>query len=614
MTAAEFPPARALVRPRVRRSGSALPRLLEEEVAELLTLGKRVDVRLVGTRGCGLTTALRHLAAVFAGDPRLWVSESHTAAAPSEALVRVRNRHGLAIADLDFELLPWTDDDVLEYLLAAHRETIGPAFTAWRRGPEHDLGRHPGVCRSVLDALAMAPELGEPRTALAKVLREHLGPKHAALADRALRLFVPPPTRSVPGTADRAAHLVELQRAVGSTTAIGQLAAGRLLELASQQDRRLRVELRWSPSLRSGVEHALRTAPDLAAMLRGLADQPRLRHKALVLGSLCIHERGFRPARPLHGNLPHAWLHGIDLSSRYVRARLAHAELDHASLREAHVDRCDLTQASLRRANAERCQWTRLNAPGLRAEALVGPSSCWPEAMLRGADFRGADLAAAAFPAACLDRANLQGTSLPNADLRRASLGYARLDQADLTGARCEDAHFESVDLRTTKLVGAECRSTWFVRCDLSGTDLPGLSAPHAVFRGSDLTGARWRGARLTGASFATAGLADVDWEGADLRGCDLRRATFHLGNSRSGLVDSPIASEGSRTGFYTDESLEQQFQAPEAVRKANLRGCDLRGARLDGTDFYLVDVRGARLDAEQRAWMQRCRAILDRR
>ena len=614
MSSAEFSPARALVRPRVRRRGSALPRLLEEEIAELLSLGKRVEVRLVGTRGCGLTTALRHLAAVFASDPRLWVSGSHTAAPPSEALVRVRNRHGRAIADLHFELLPWTDDDVLEYLLAAHRETIGPAFTAWRRGPEHDLGRHPGLCRSVLDALARNPELGEPRTALAKVLRERLGSKHATLADRALRLFVPPPARAAPGSADRVSYLVGLHQLVGSTTAIAQLAAGRLLELATHQDRRLRVELRWPPALRSGVDHALRTVPGLAATLRGLADQPRLRHRALVLGSLCIHERGFHPARPMHGNLRHAWLHGIDLSGRYVRARLAHAELDHASLREAHFDRCDLTQASLRRANAERCQWSRLHAPGLRAEDLAAAASRWPEAMLRGAHFRGANLAAAEFRAACLDQTNLQAACLLNADLRGASLGQTQLAHADLEGARCKDAHFEAIDLRTTKLLGADCRAAWFVRCDLSGTDLPGLSAPQAVFRGSDLTGARWRGARLAGASFATAGLADVDWEGADLRGCDLRRATFHLGNARSGLVDSTIASEGSRTGFYTDESLEHQFQAPEAVRKANLRGCDLRGARLDGTDFYLVDVRGARIDAEQRSWLQRCRAILDRR
>ena len=57
--------------------------------------------------------------------------------------------------------------------------------------------------------------------------------------------------------------------------------------------------------------------------------------------------------------------------------------------------------------------------------------------------------------------------------------------------------------------------------------------------------------------------------QGADLRACDFARATFHLGSSRSGLVGSDIAGEGTRTGFYTDESLEASFQVPEDVRKA---------------------------------------------
>jgi uncharacterized protein YjbI with pentapeptide repeats len=99
--------------------------------------------------------------------------------------------------------------------------------------------------------------------------------------------------------------------------------------------------------------------------------------------------------------------------------------------------------------------------------------------------------------------------------------------------------------------------------------------------------------------------------EGACLRDADLRGATFHMGSSRSGLVNSPFASEGTRTGFYTDESSEQHFKAPEEIRKANLRGADLRGARIENVDFYLVDLREARYDAEQEEHFRRCRAIL---
>ena len=49
---------------------------------------------------------------------------------------------------------------------------------------------------------------------------------------------------------------------------------------------------------------------------------------------------------------------------------------------------------------------------------------------------------------------------------------------------------------------------------------------------------------------------------------------------------------EGSRTGFYTDDYEEQYYRPPEEVRKANLRGADLRGAKVSDADFYLVDLR----------------------
>ena len=91
----------------------------------------------------------------------------------------------------------------------------------------------------------------------------------------------------------------------------------------------------------------------------------------------------------------------------------------------------------------------------------------------------------------------------------------------------------------------------------------------------------------------------------------DANGASFHLGSSRCGLVGSPIACEGSRTGFYLEENIEHEIQPPEEIRKANLCGADLRGAEIDGVDFYLVDLRGAQYTSDQALQFRRTGAIL---
>jgi hypothetical protein len=135
----------------------------------------------------------------------------------------------------------------------------------------------------------------------------------------------------------------------------------------------------------------------------------------------------------------------------------------------------------------------------------------------------------------------------------------------------------EESQMEDVHIVGAV-----FTNANLSGAYLTGSRLSAADLRGTDLSGAR---------------LAEIDWEGADLRGANLKGATFHMGSSRSGLVGSPYACEGSKTGFYTDDTDDLSFKRPEEIRKANLCGADLRGVVADNVDFYLVDVRRARFD-----------------
>ena len=199
-----------------------------------------------------------------------------------------------------------------------------------------------------------------------------------------------------------------------------------------------------------------------------------------------------------------------------------------------------------------------------------------------------------------------------NAELSEADLRQASLRDTDFAGAVLRGTHLSG--LRLTEAHWEGTRFAWanLARCDFEGmtlrqADFEGANLTEALLTGTTMRESNFRHAKLCGAK-----LAEVDWEGACLADADLTGATFHMGTTRSGLVGSPIASEGSRTGFYTDDYDEQSYKSPEEIRKANLCGADLRGARLDGVDFYLVDLRGALYDAGYECHLHRCGAILE--
>ena len=210
-----------------------------------------------------------------------------------------------------------------------------------------------------------------------------------------------------------------------------------------------------------------------------------------------------------------------------------------------------------------------------------------------------------------LGGADLRGASLCDADLRHANLSMVRLADVDLRGTDLRGATLGGLKLRLARLDGARLATADLCRADLEGMDLEGADFHGALLRAALLTGSHLPNADFAGADLRDAGLAEVSWRGVNLAGANLSGATFHLGSSRSGKVDSSIASEGTRTGFYTDEYFEQAFRAPGEIRKADLREVDLRGAVIDDVDFYLVDLRGAHYDAAQLVHLRRTRAIL---
>ena len=227
------------------------------------------------------------------------------------------------------------------------------------------------------------------------------------------------------------------------------------------------------------------------------------------------------------------------------------------------------------------------------------------------------------FTDAELTGANLSGCRFQNADFRRADLtdviargaefqdvnfDGATFTNADFSGATFQNVKLKSVDLDFGDFQGLR---------SIGKLDLSGIHAKKAVFGGAKLRQSAWTGSLLRSCDFSDSDLrntllAEIDWEDCDLRDADLRGASFHMGSTRCGIVNSPYPSHGTRTGFYTDDYDDQIFQNPETIRKASLVGADLRGACIWGVDFYLVDLRGAKLDEIYRKQLRSTGAILD--
>ena len=332
--------------------------------------------------------------------------------------------------------------------------------------------------------------------------------------------------------------------------------------------------------------------------------------QAMAVSLLHAADTGWRPPAARKLDLCDALLAG----ARWSGVDLAGSRLSRADLRRAWLVDADLSDSEL--------SFAKLSG------AFLG-SARMSRSMLRKADLCFADLSGtrlydaklyhADLTEAVLDRALLCGADFAHASLRRASLRGAELIEANLCGAEIDEADFSGANLTRAKLSGlslgtAILTDACFKSADLSDCNLEEIEGPadfsEAQMKNALLTGSVMRGGNFQGAVLRGCGLADIDWEGADLRDADLRGSTFHMGTTRSGMVDSDVPCEGSRTGFYTDDFHDREFKDPREIRKASLCGADLRGANVSGVDFYLVDLRGARYSPEQAKWFAKCGAI----
>jgi uncharacterized protein YjbI with pentapeptide repeats len=602
-------------------SGDGVP--LEDEVRQLLESGGKGVVALLGPDGAGKTTALRHLAAVLGFRSDLVLLDepdlAEIAAAGATGLVVYTAAEAMPSAHRAvFHLAPWGPDDWLEYLLAAHRPRCTSVLARVRESDGLLLGVLPERWAVILDRLAADESLPDARRALHRYLAEFLSDTDLLERVRSACL-----NAAVEPGAELAGTLAQVARPGFGSALVRALRcpAARLLLAAERIAADLHGDAACDYLAHRLSRDLVQTAAGLCAgdeaarahLVRLLAG-PSWSHamSASLLHALKVGWVPDEAARPclagayLDGAAwPGVLLAGADLSGTNLsRSNLRGAilvdavapkiVLRHACLQRARLDRLRACQADLAHADLSEAQGERALFQGavLAHANLSG-------AALAEAVFVDADLTEALFVGADLTRANFADTRIDGADFRDANLTGACLSGLRLGGARWEGACFHKAALG---------------HCDLEGVDLSGANFTDAFMQGALLTGSTMPDADFRGADLYNTGLADVDWQGADLRGANLRGASFHMGSSRSGLVGSPLACEGSRTGFYTDEYDEQSYKAPEEIRKANLCGADLRGALLENVDFYLVDLRGAHYDVEQGEHLRRCGAILETR
>lgn len=623
-------PQRAVVRPRAisPESGQSLP--LEELVSSLLETrlpGKAADsyvIQITGGPGSGKSTALAHLAAVLPQSPEvLFLDDTIPSRSSLCRYVIVAYRASDSVgADAVLELAPWGEDDLIEYLLAVHPRNCGSVVGRLRAaaGSSQFVGS-PEICRPVLDAMAADASLASIRSAVERiVVRAFPTPEEWRLAgERCLALLTgnedralaaTPKLHSLPEDKSWARPLRHrgVQLLLAASWIMDRLSVGQGESVLSQP---LPKEL-----IKETARYVATHPPAREELRRILANGTQLAHP-MAASLLVAAGDDWRPnpTTPIHlrrGYFADVRWSGVQFPcsagnlSTITMADFKRADLSDALLNGVYACRTNFREARLPRArmnvlNAWEADFSFANLTEADAQHCILSA-----ANLEGAIFAKASLLKADLSGACLD-----GACLVGANLEGAKLVGARIEDADFGGASFAFADLSGLPLRHAILIGASFSAARMCNCNLEGVILPDAKFVGANLRGAWLTGSKMPRANFAHANLQSAGLADIDWENADLSHADLRGCTFHMGSTRSGLVFSPYACEGSKTGFYTDEYLDQSFKAPEEIRKANLCGADLRGAKLDNVDFYLVDLRGAKFDPEVEDHLEHCGAIL---
>jgi uncharacterized protein YjbI with pentapeptide repeats len=607
---------RANVRPRVLSLETGEAIRLEDEIGRLIQEGRHEQIGLIGGPGSGKTTALQHLAFVLppwalvrvllVDDPGECADIVALGDENDQFVISAGNQLPADPRRLNYHLTSWNQDDLIEYLLAVHRDCCASVMSRLKAaGDGNFIQGIPELWTVALEQMARDESVDSIHTALTRVLEAWFAeyPDLRRITEDFCLVAISKNSNLVlditlsqlsSEMSQRARRVPELLRLTRHRP-VGLLLAARKITSIVESGR---------PSTEVSYQLPYDLIKEAARLIAGNT-------LALEHLSAWINRRDRKAVHPLAASLLHVvtpgWRPGAHCRPRLRGAHLARAEWFCVDLVGVDLESVDLNHAKLNSANLARSQASRARLHHANLQHAVLDSCVAIRADLSEANLRSAHAACANFQQANLARARLIETNLWKADLQEA-----KIEDADFTGANLEDAVLKGLKLNLARFDEARFGGANLRNCELEDMVLTAPDFHDADLQGALLTGSRMPKANFLGANLGGAGLADVDWPDANLQDADLRGASFHLGSSRNGLVGSLIACEGSRTGFYTDDYDDQDIKPPEEIRKANLRGADLRGAEIEGVDFYLVDLREAKYTQVQAEHFRRCRAILD--
>ena len=603
-------PQRAIVKPRVisPRTGEVVPL---DVVVQLIQQHDAQRVHIVGGAGSGKTTALAHLATLPQASKFIFVDDEHHGPVPTVPRGKTLFQTSRRATNGDvFQLAPWTEDDLIEYMLSTAPESCGFVIEKFRTDPHASLlAGNPQLTCLVINELLTHLD-SDIRAALIagvqlRVPNEHIGQLAQQYAFAALitkesldlqllrghselfQLLQHEPVRLL----FAAQHLTQLLR--HGQPLPKQLPTPLLFELAEA--------IHSSPHHQTCVQELQRSIKD---------DRHReLGAPATILQALGVD---WLPADTKNLNLSKALFEAADWNGRNLAGvRLTLAKLNQADLRDANLEEAELHSTEFVRANLRAANLKGASVRNANFTRAILQLATISQTNLQGCIFRSTDMSYI-----IAQRCNFLSADLTNADLTSAVLDVSKFDRAtfdstNLHGADLSHAHMSELDLRSSNLDFADMKGAVLRRCNFEGIEIEQARFHSALLGDALFTGSKLNRVDLQDVELTGAGLADINWTTCDLRKADFTNCSFHLGSTRCGLVGSPYPSHGTRTGFYTDDFDSHLFRRPEEVRKAALCGCDLRGANVWETDFYLVDLRGAKYHTKQEAHFRRCKAIL---